>query len=530
LQDLSSPDAKRIKQLERLAESEESLKAMVGNEDDGNTMLSNVFWICATLLSNKKIQSGTKRVFLFTDDDEPHNTSIAQQRAAKIRARDFGDLGISIELFSIVSAGKRTFNKELFWADILRLNNNLSEDDEDLGEESYLVSVEASIEKMEELLQRVRRRESKKRSLARLPFQLGEGMEPLAVKLYARLQETKKNNFVWMDSESGRVVVPRTEWLSSRTGAVLNEAETVEEENGSCKPTMRHYYDFGGEKVILDAEDIGRLKDYGPPGLQLLGFKPKELAIAPYYNLTYASFVYPDEMATRGSMTLFSSLLDEMQRSNTVAMCRYIPRVRATPRLVALVPQPEERDDNEVQLKPPGMHLVQLPFADDLREAQPLPDVQSIEIDTVMLQMIEKLTLTAGFDVDWYENPALQKHYAALQALALEQDEPDQVEDRTMPNYAAIQKRTGSLLAKLNELFMVEKPRLETPVKTRKRTAPEGDTDVVLIIEEASKQVDGLSGLTVAILKSYLQAVGVKPKRLKDELVLQVQDYLKSKG
>lgn len=74
------------------------------------------------------------------------------------------------------------------------------------------------------------------------------------------------------------------------------------------------------------------------------------------------------------------------------AVCRYVPRANAMPRLCALLPQVsyiplgltfcyqfEEVNEDGVQVAPPGFHLIPLPFADDLRHidlSESHPDVE----------------------------------------------------------------------------------------------------------------------------------------------------------
>ena len=88
-------------------------------------------------------------------------------------------------------------------------------------------------------------------------------------------------------------------------------------------------------------------------------------------------------------------MLKKCASKNLVAICRFVPRLAASVRLVALIPQvvtcillenkyrinstvvspftvfyvqEEELDEHNVQLSPPGFHLIFLPFADDLRK------------------------------------------------------------------------------------------------------------------------------------------------------------------
>ena len=69
----------------------------------------------------------------------------------------------------------------------------------------------------------------------------------------------------------------------------------------------------------------------------------------------------------KGSSNLFKALLDRCRAREVVAICRYIARQNAQPLFVALVPQAEKLDENNLQVEAPGFHVVFLPFAEDFR-------------------------------------------------------------------------------------------------------------------------------------------------------------------
>lgn len=97
-----------------------------------------------------------------------------------------------------------------------------------------------------------------------------------------------------------------------------------------------------------------------------MGFKPSS-ALKAHYNIKTANFIYPDETVVVGSSVLFNALLTRLSALDKVAICRFIPRVNAAPRFVALLPQLEVLDANKIQVQPPGFHVIYLPYADDLR-------------------------------------------------------------------------------------------------------------------------------------------------------------------
>jgi ATP-dependent DNA helicase 2 subunit 1 len=139
-----------------------------------------------TSISNVKV--GHKRIFLFTNDDNPNAEDEALRARSLQRARDLEELGIDIELFSMNQPGKQ-FDPSLFYQvwnsnlshifiDFITKNIITFDTDEYTGQINF-----DAADKFEELRARVRRKEFKKRSLSRLGLFIGDGIE-IAVRLY----------------------------------------------------------------------------------------------------------------------------------------------------------------------------------------------------------------------------------------------------------------------------------------------------------------------------------------------------------
>ena len=222
LQPLEVPDALSILEIEKYANNPASFKEKFGSQAV-EFPFGNVFWTAANIFSDKSFIGASKRIFLFTCQDNPNSASESLQRAAKTRGRDLNELGISLELFAIPPSTHSAFNFKLFYSSIIP----------DLME---TIRNEAFSSKFEELLTRVRRKETRKRTLARTEMSLGPGMN-LSVKLFSLFMETKKGQYVWMDQRRGQVMTPKTECKCKETGKVLQSSE------------FKFSFDYGGEKV-----------------------------------------------------------------------------------------------------------------------------------------------------------------------------------------------------------------------------------------------------------------------------------------
>jgi hypothetical protein len=103
--DLDVPDAQRILDLESLITKKTDFSSDIGHAES-DFPFQDALWTCSTLFSSSMTKVGHKRIFLFTNEDNP-NSGDAHGRAQAIqRAKDLGELGIDIELFSMNKPGQ----------------------------------------------------------------------------------------------------------------------------------------------------------------------------------------------------------------------------------------------------------------------------------------------------------------------------------------------------------------------------------------------------------------------------------------
>lgn len=154
LQDLDNPGAKRVLELDRFKgqQGKKHFRDTIGHGSDYS--LSEVLWVCANLFSDVQFKMSHKRIMLFTNEDDPHGNDSAKASRARTKASDLRDTGIFLDLMHLKKRGG--FDVSLFYRDIISIA-----EDEDLG-----VHFEES-SKLEDLLRKVRAKETKKRVLSR---------------------------------------------------------------------------------------------------------------------------------------------------------------------------------------------------------------------------------------------------------------------------------------------------------------------------------------------------------------------------
>ena len=391
--------------------------------------LSNALWIVHSLLKNYDKKSYKRRIFLFTDNDEPI-TDNQEKNICIQRAKDMNDSDITIELFPMNFDNKR-FNLNNFYSQIIPANS-----DEDLdGGNDNLLSIEQCTDRLRELTKRIRQKEIKKRTLGRCPFFLTNNTK-IYMNVYSSIKKVFKGKIYNVDAKTNKLLKGVNSIICKDSGA-----ELYPEQVGT-------YQLYGNKKIIFSKEEMNKIKFLEEPGMKLMGFKSID-SIKPYYNIRESYFIYPNELFSNGSGKLVDALIKQMANKKKCAIVKFVAREGSTVKLCALLPQQEKYDEDYFQT-PPGFNMIILPWADDIRSnneilaknPKVLPKV-SEEQSEMAKKLIKKMNIS--FDCRAFENVELQKFYATLQALALEETNIESVEDTLQPHTEGLEKDLDGL-------------------------------------------------------------------------------------
>src|SRR6266498_3123827 len=100
LTDLNIPDAGDVKALKKLVEDEdESAELLVPSKD--SMSMADVLFCANQIFTTRAANFSSRRLFIVTDNDNPHSQNKALRALATVRAKDLYDLGVIIELFPI---------------------------------------------------------------------------------------------------------------------------------------------------------------------------------------------------------------------------------------------------------------------------------------------------------------------------------------------------------------------------------------------------------------------------------------------
>ncbi|KAL2812584.1 SPOC like C-terminal domain-containing protein [Aspergillus granulosus] len=538
--DLDIPSAHEVLELRSLVEDDDKAQEILVPSEEEVSM-ANVLFCANQIFTSKAPNFLSRRLFIVTDNENPHENKKSLRSAATVRAKDLYDLGVTIELFPI-SQVNHEFDTSKFYDDIIYKASPMDPDAPAYLKPDSKTDAQDGISILNSLLSSINSRSVARRALfSNVSLELGPNFKiSVSGYLLFKRQEPARSCYVWLGGEKPQIAKGVTTQIADDTARTIEKSE------------IRKAYKFGGDQVSFTPEEQKGLRDFGDPVIRIIGFKP--LSALPFWaNVKHPLFIYPSEEDYVGSTRVFSALYQKLLKDQKAALVWYIARKTAGPVLAAMMAGEEKVDENGVQKFPPGLWILPLPFADDVRQnpeytLQVAPEPLIDQMRTI----IQQLQLPKGvYEPAKYPNPSLQWHYRILQALALDEDLPEQPEDKTLPKYRQIDKRAGDyVLSWADELekqydkipatsgvktTLAKRPAKDTaaadkaaPPAKKARAADDGAVDSQAEVQKHF-QKGTLSKLTVAVLKDYLVSQGRSAAGKKAELVERVEELLEAK-
>ncbi|KAI0951510.1 hypothetical protein AcW1_008540 [Taiwanofungus camphoratus] len=310
--------------------------------------MGDVFTSCNWVMRDGAPKTATKRVFLITDEDNPHSGPVRERFVTSARTTlvDLTQAGVNVEPF-FISTEERPFDPSTFYSSVL-LPTNLAEDDADAS----ILPESISITRVDDLLSQMRFHEVPKRALFSVPFELAKGFV-IGVKGYGLITEQRKGSYKYfvdlgdrMEVATARTVYVdedrQTEADKSRIvygmdlGATAADAEEGLGEEGAGFGTR---VVSTNNRPFYTADEVRSFRTLGlEPVIRLLGFKHRS-QLAFEDNIKHSIFIYPDEMAYSGSKRTFSALLRTMIQKKKIALVLATTRRNVSPVFCAMLPQ-----------------------------------------------------------------------------------------------------------------------------------------------------------------------------------------------
>ncbi|KAI3989530.1 hypothetical protein MKX01_035292 [Papaver californicum] len=377
----------------------------------------------------------------------------------------------------------------------------------------------------------LRKRMFKKRRIRRITLSIAGGIS-IEVNTYALIRPTVPGTITWLNSVTNEPLKTERSFICADTGAL------VEEPAKRFQPYKRNCF---SENIKFSTDELAEIKRVSTGHLQLLGFKPLS-CLKDYHNLRPSTFLFPSDEEIIGSTSTFIALHRSMLRLGRFAIVFH--GSSSHPQLVALVAQ-EEITSPSGQVEPPGMHMIYLPYSDDIRNIEEqFMDANSVTPRATDDQIKKAAALVKrvdlkDFSVCQFANPALQRHYAILQALALDEDEMPELNDETLPDEQGMSRQ--GIINALEEF----------KVSVYGENYDQEEADALFATTEASKKRKAnaenaskesakynwaelaeqgkLSYLTVVDLKRYLTAHNLPLTGKKDDLIKRIVNHLGKK-
>ena len=394
------------------------LKKFFPPNTDNKNYINNALWIAHTLLKDYDKKVYKRRVFLFTDNDDPIKNNQGEKDIIMQRAKDMNDSDILLEIFPM--SFRTRFNLTHFYALIIPTSS-----DEDISNPTDdILNIEQCVDRLKELTKRVRQKEMKKRTLSRCIFNI-TGASRIYMNIYCNLKRCNKGKMYMVEAKSNSLLKAQATPRSKETNEIL-----YPEKIGT-------YIYYANKKIKFSKDEMKKIKIMEAPGMTLMGFKSID-SIKPYYNMRESYFIYPNEAISKGSGKLIDALIKQMANKKKCAIVKFVGREGSMVKFCALLPQLERLDEDFFQT-PPGLNMIVLPFADDIRSNSEVLSKNPTEMPFLtdrQKEMARKIIkrMNISFDCRAFENVELQRFYSALQALALNEATIDRTEDKIQPH------------------------------------------------------------------------------------------------
>ncbi|KAI1764567.1 ku70 protein [Hypoxylon sp. FL1150] len=531
--DLDIPAAEDVKNLRGLIEEGDE-DEILEPSSEGVQML-HLLVLANNLFTTKAPNFGSRRLFIITDNDDPHGDNKDYKEKAITRAKDLFDLSVTIELFAITRDEKK-FDFTKFYDDIIY--------GDVVAEETNPRKVSASKSGsgqtlLNSLISNINSKQTPKRAyFSNMPLELGPGLQ-ISVRGYNIIQKqaAARSCYVWLDGEKAQIASGETARIAEDSARTVQAGE------------VKKAYKFGGEYVYFSEDEQKSIKQFGGPIIRIIGFKDRS-QLGFWASINKSIFIFPSEDGYVGSTRVFSALWQKLLKSKKIGIAWHVARTNGNPQLVAIIPSKAQEDKSGANFIPAGLWLYPIPYADDMREA---PDgfelVQTTnELTDKMTKIIGNLQLPAAmYNPTKYPNPALQWHYKILQALALDEEVPAKPNDTTLPKFKAIHARCGEYIHVWSQtaddvLVMVREAKAikrelegddedDEPKQKKSRTVPKVVKGEISNADLMKRYNDGtLSKLTVAELRPILEERGIDAKGLKKSLVERLEEWLEEKA
>lgn len=368
--------------------------------------LADALWYSNYLIKKCIENQSCSSIILLTCNDQPMIGNSKKQFNLKKRLDDVIKNNIDFKFIPIGT----TFNMNIFYEKILTNFN-------------HTTIPYNGLKNIDNIMSEIDEKMKHGRSVSKIKLFVDDN-NYISTSIYNFYSKSKIPVKVKLDKKTNKPLKSMTQVFTTNTNELVYTSDM-----GKCCIIAQH-------KIIFKNEDLLILKNslIEPGTIKLLGFTNKDDILILYHFKT-SSFIQPDNVTVEGSSLFFNALLGCCLEMNKIIICFLKIRKGGRGHLVALVPQSEIMDEFGTQKYPPGFHVIYLPFSDCIRTIEThkpnydLPKITDQHTD-IAKTVCEKMYF------DYYpgiiRNPKINFHWAMLEALALELEAPNVI-DETLP-------------------------------------------------------------------------------------------------
>lgn len=250
--------------------------------------LKEALWLCTQSfnLKGSTIHKGDfKRVWIFTNDDNPNSHDSHERESIVQVARDGAETGVEISLWHMDRViprpdhgGSMTvpFNISNFYSKLLLVNDDDGSGQSEAAYEHRVMGA-GSAGGFDELMDLAKRKEYKKRKLGSVRMYISSGLSSsatpdngtqIAVSIYKTILPATRPNHVWLQASTSEPAKVSSSYIDASTGQVLQtnkSSGTSTDETSTSTPSSSEnlistYIDIHGTRVSFTKEEMTRCK------------------------------------------------------------------------------------------------------------------------------------------------------------------------------------------------------------------------------------------------------------------------------
>ncbi|KAL6942610.1 hypothetical protein ACO0QE_003793 [Hanseniaspora vineae] len=390
---------------------------VVNDEDtaDGDTGSSSLIKVLSEIQFNFKKENlienrefNKRKVFFFTDNDNPKNVDAARCR---IVLNDLKTNGIEFNPF-LISAGKKVFDPSKFYDEIARK----------LGH-GVLLNVQSI--KTNLLKEKVLRTKEIERKLFFCPLYLNESISIGVSGFLTFQQENPVARSRMYHAIEKTDAVSKRQYLSESTGEDITKSITP------CYELIN--------KKFAKVEDGERFKVQNDPSLmdpflKIIGFAKNKEIFSYLVNVEKPYFIIPDETELKGSTKAFTALYKSLFKQQK--SCLLIGKIRKANTIQNYLMTVNGTNGT-------GIYLYRIPSKEEIRLFPPINEELCEALDdgdsdtnedyrkmyNVASFLLKRVTMKNAYNPKDYRNPYVQKFYKVLRIFLLQVEVPEDDEN-----------------------------------------------------------------------------------------------------